>query len=101
VDGEVPLGFADLETRYGCAAPGQCTIRGRLPAAANLHVIRWGRQSIAAVPVTLMAQLVPPPQNVPASDNPSPPEATTSQPPQPAAPPAPAEADTPQEPNGM
>lgn len=101
-DGDVPLGFADLESRYGCATPGPCAIRGRLPAAANLHVIRWGRQSIAAVPATLLVQLAVP-QNVPAPDNPSPPEATAPQTSQSETPPAPegTSPDTPQDPNGL
>ena len=65
LDGDVTLSFAELESRYGCAAPGPCAKRGSLPAAANLHVIRWGRQNITSVPVTLMAQLGPAPETTP------------------------------------
>ena len=66
VDGDVTLTFSEVETRYGCTAPGPCKTRGSLPAAANLHVIRWGRQNITGVPTTLMAQLAPTPETVPA-----------------------------------
>jgi hypothetical protein len=85
VDGDVVVAFTDLEKRYGCAAPGPCAARGKLPAAANLHVIRWGRQDITGVPVTLMAQLGPAAQTVPApapGDMAAPQQSAPDQPPE-------------------
>ncbi|HEY1961570.1 MAG TPA: hypothetical protein VGG69_04045 [Rhizomicrobium sp.] len=100
VGGDVALAFADLETRYACPAPGPCTIRGKLPTPSNLHTIRWGRQSIAAVPLTLMAQMAPPLQTSSAPDG-APGETAPQMPPEDPTPePTEPLPDTPQHPSG-
>jgi hypothetical protein len=59
VDGDVQIGFSDLEARFGCAVGASCAPRGRMPPASSAHVIRWTRQLVAAVPPSLMAQMSP------------------------------------------
>src|SRR5205085_150224 len=99
VGGDVAIAFADLETRYGCAAPGPCDVR--VPPAANPHVIRWGRQGITGVPVTLMAQLAP--AYAPTVPSPATPDMAAPQQSTPTEPANPSNMspDTPQDSNGM
>lgn len=61
IDSDVQIGFADLELRYACSSGAACRPRGPAPASNGLHLIRWGRQLIAAVPPALMAQMASPP----------------------------------------
>jgi hypothetical protein len=70
IDTDVQIGFADLELRYACPPGVACSPRGPAPASNGLHLIRWGRQFIAAVPPALMAQMSPPPA-VPAASLPA------------------------------
>jgi hypothetical protein len=58
---DVQIAFADLELHYSCSAAAACRPRGPAPASNELHLIRWGRQLIAAVPSTLLAQMASPP----------------------------------------
>jgi hypothetical protein len=104
IDGDVALGFAELESRYSCPSLGACVTRSILPVPASPHVIRWGRQDIASVPVTLLAQLAPTPQTLAAPDAAAPaaPDASAPQTPAPDIPPAPGDTtlETPPHPNG-
>jgi hypothetical protein len=61
IDSDVQIAFAELELRYACSPGAACRPRGPAPASTGLHLIRWGRQLIAAVPPALMAQMAPPP----------------------------------------
>ena len=61
IGSDVQIGFADLELRYACSSGTACRPRGPAPASNGVHLIRWGRQLIAAVPPALMAQMTPPP----------------------------------------
>jgi hypothetical protein len=61
IDSDVQIAFAGLELRYACSPGAACRPRGPAPASNGLHLIRWGRQLIAAVPPALMAQMAPPP----------------------------------------
>jgi hypothetical protein len=59
IDGEVKLGFADFENRYACMAGSSCNARS-ISAESGLHVIRWRKALVAAVPPTLIARIMAP-----------------------------------------
>lgn len=64
IDSEVPLRVSDLDNRYRCAPGALCNPRGPVVTPSTVHLIRWGKQMIAAVPPALLAQMVPlPPPN--------------------------------------
>jgi hypothetical protein len=93
IDTDVQIAFADFELRYACPMGAACRPRGPAPASNGLHLIRWGRQLIAAVPSALMAQMAAPAGVPPASppgavaqpsapqDETAPPAATPTSPP--------------------
>lgn len=83
VDGDVQIGFPDLEARFGCAVGASCTPRGTTPPTSGAHVIRWTRQLIAAVPPPLMAQMSPT-QTAPSGASTAPTSSPSGQQPQPA-----------------
>lgn len=70
IDTDVQIAFADLELRYACPAGATCRPHGPAPASNGLHLIRWGRQLIPAVPPALMAQMAAAPA-VPAANTPA------------------------------
>jgi hypothetical protein len=90
IDSDVQLRLADLDTRTRCAPGTLCHPHGPAASPSAIHFIRWGPQTIAAVPPSLLAQLAPQPPVVIA---PTVPEETLPAPgPQIVTPPAPAEA---------
>lgn len=100
IDTDVQIAFADLELRYACPAGAACRPRGPAPASNGLHLIRWGRQLIAAVPPALMAQMAAPPAvaqpSAPQDDDTAP----TSTPASPAAEPPPQDSAPNENPSG-
>jgi hypothetical protein len=71
IGGNAKLTFADFENRYACAASATCTAR-YAPAESGLHVIRWNKTLIAAVPPSLMAQIAVPAAPAPVAEGPAP-----------------------------
>lgn len=69
VDAILQMAFADLQAR-ACSADS-CKPAARTPAPDSRHVIRWNRQLIAAVPASLLAQMMPPLAMVVAPENPA------------------------------
>jgi hypothetical protein len=70
IGGEVKLSFADFESRYACPPAEGCANAKALSPEAGLHVIRWSKSLIAAIPRSLMAQLTTPLIAVPAAQAP-------------------------------
>jgi hypothetical protein len=71
ISGDTKVGFADLEKRYACAASAACVAR-YVPAENGLHVIRWNKALIAAVPAPLLAQIAVPLAVAPVAPAPTP-----------------------------
>ena len=67
IAGDVKLNFPDFESRYACAPTGGCADAKTLSPERGLHVIRWSKSLIAAIPPSLMAQLTAPVVAVPAA----------------------------------
>jgi len=85
IDSDVQLRLADLDTRTRCAPGTLCHPHGPAASPSCIHFIRWGPQTIAAVPPSLLAQLAPPPPVViaptaPEETPPAPAQETTSPP---------------------
>ncbi|MBV9570380.1 MAG: hypothetical protein JO056_03975 [Alphaproteobacteria bacterium] len=82
IDSDLPMAFGELQARYACVSRSACTAQ-RAVAPSAFHFVRWGRQPVAAVPPSLLAQLVP-------AATPVQPEIGTPEPvPEPAPPPSP------------
>lgn len=79
VEADLPLGLADLESRYACDGGATCKPPHALTPATGIHVIKWSRQLLASVPPQLLAQIAPPPASTPVAIAPTPP-AQASQP---------------------
>jgi len=71
ISGDTKIGFADLQKRYVCAAGAACMAR-YAPAENGLHVIRWNKTLIAAVPAPLLAQIAVPLAVAPVAPGPTP-----------------------------
>jgi hypothetical protein len=71
ISGDMKFALADFETRYPCTANAACVPR-YIPAESGLHVIRWNRTLISAVPPSLMAQIAGPPPTSPVAQAPAP-----------------------------
>jgi hypothetical protein len=90
VNAALPIGLANLESRYACSAGSSCKQQHALVPVAGVHLIKWTRQLVASVPPQLLAQIAPPlapppaPPIVAAAPNPGP--AAPAPQPQPAAP---------------
>lgn len=56
IEGDTKLAFADFENRNACAVNAACVTRN-VRAESGLHVIRWRKTLIAAVPPSLMGQI--------------------------------------------
>jgi hypothetical protein len=61
IDSDVQLRLADLDARTRCAPGPLCHPHGPAASPSAIHFIRWGPQTIAAVPPSLLAQLAPQP----------------------------------------
>jgi hypothetical protein len=59
IDGDVNFSLADFENRYACSAGSVCVSRS-ISAENGLHVIRWRKTLISAVPPTLTARIAAP-----------------------------------------
>ncbi len=96
IDGDVKLGFAEFEAHYACAAGAVCNLRS-IAAESGLHVIRWRKTLISAVPPTFVAKIAAP---VIAAPVPAATEQGEVESPA-AAPPAPSGDSVPENPNGL
>lgn len=57
---DLPIGVADLDSRYACRAGAECKMPRALTPLAGVHVIKWSRQLVASVPPQLLAQISAP-----------------------------------------
>jgi hypothetical protein len=71
ISGDAKIAFVDFEKRYACAASAACAAR-YAPAENGLHVIRWNKTLIAAVPASLLAQIAVPVALTPVAQGPAP-----------------------------
>jgi hypothetical protein len=100
ISGDAKVGLADLEKRYVCAASAACVAK-YVPAENGLHVIRWSKTLIAAVPASLLAQITVPVALAPVPQGPAPAPANEAAPSDGAASPASSGANAPENPNGL
>jgi hypothetical protein len=71
IEADLPIGLADLESRYACTSGAECKPPRAHAPVSGVHVIRWSRQLVASVPPQLLAQISAPPVGTPPPADPA------------------------------